>query len=345
MGPPSRHADPASPAGSASALADLEHPSCVNCGSADLRQILVARDLRHRTPGEFPLVECVHCSLKFVRPRPAPAAMGRHYPTTYPAHQKKVGVAKSGAVLCFGRLWDGYQRLFLSKSYPTFFLRRHVQEFRPADRQPRVLDIGCASGEKLNYLKRAGWDVCGVDFSELAIANAHAAGLDQTHVAPGDALPFPDDHFEAVYSWHSLEHHHDPLATLKETFRVLRAGGRAIFAVPSSDSLALRVFGRFWGPLEIPRHLYHFTEKTLAETARLAGLTRRQTFLDFSFYGLFLDQEILESLENLAASRGWRLRFPRPPGLSIAVRILTLPLNGLLGRIWQGGNLIMHFTK
>ena len=271
--------------------------------------------------------------------------MALYYPSAYPAHQKKVGVQKTGAALFFGRLWDGYQRLFLSSSYPTFFFRKHIEKFRPPGRLPRVLDIGCASGEKLSYLKKVGWDVYGVDFSELAIANAHASGLDQTHVAPGDALPFPDNHFEAVYSWHSLEHHHNPFATLKETFRVLRPCGRAIFAVPSSDSLAFRVFRQFWGPLEIPRHLYHFTEKTLVAAGCLAGLTRRRTFLDFSFYGLFLDQEILESLENVAASRGWKFKFPRPPGLSIAVRIPALPLNGLLGRIWRGGNLIAQFIK
>ena len=324
----------------------IEHPSCVLCGSTEFRELMKARDRRYRIPGEFALGECPTCKLRYVRQRPTSSSIGRYYPENYPAHLRKVGIGKpSAASRFFSMVWDGYQRAFPSASYPTFNFRKHIREFRPADRSPRVLDIGCGSGEKLAYLLRAGWDVFGVDFSETAIANARASGLSQTHVAPGDALPLPDAHVEAIYSWHSLEHHYNPVATLREAFRVLRAGGRAIFAVPASDSLGLRVFRQFWGPLEVPRHLYHFTEKTLVPAGQLAGFTHLKTHYDFSFYGLFLDQEILESLENLAAERGWRCKFPRPPGLSIVVRIPVLPLNWLLGRLWRGGNLIVHFAK
>ena len=324
----------------------LESPSCVLCGEVAFRELFAATDRRYRIPGEFKLVECGSCGLRYVRPRPQPSSIGRYYPDDYPAHQRKVGIDRPSALTrFFSRLWDGYQRLFLSRAYPTFFFRKHTARFRPADRPPRVLDIGCGSGSKLAYLREAGWDVFGVDFSEAAVANARASGLSQVYVAPGDALPLTDGQVDAVYSWHSLEHHYDPVATLREAFRVLRTGGRAIFAVPASDSLGLRIFRKYWGPLEIPRHLYHFTERTLSRAGQLAGFTRVATFYDFSFYGLFLDQEILESLENLAAERGLRFRFPRPRGLSVAARIPVLPFNWLLGPLWRGGNLIVHFEK
>src|ERR1044071_4250924 len=77
------------------------------------------------------------------------------------------------------------------------------------------------------------------------------------------ALPFETNFFDAVMSWHSLEHHYSPKATMREVARVLRPGGHGIFAVPSGNNRGLQMFGKYWGPLEAPRHLYHFTTDTL----------------------------------------------------------------------------------
>ena len=146
-------------------------------------------------------------------------------------------------------------------------------------------------------------------------------------------------------SWHSLEHHYEPKSSLREMLRVLRPGGYGIVAVPSGDNVGLSLFGANWGPLEAPRHLYHFTERTLSRMCRDAGFEIVRFFYDFTFYGLFLDQEIFESLENIAASNGFTLRFPRVPLFSSLFRIPVLPFNKVLGRIWRGGNLIIHVRK
>jgi predicted SAM-dependent methyltransferase len=146
-------------------------------------------------------------------------------------------------------------------------------------------------------------------------------------------------------SWHSLEHHYSPKATMKEVMRVLRPGGYGIFAVPSGDSLGLRIFRSYWGPLEAPRHLYHFSKLTMTRLLRDTGLEIEKVFHDFSFYGLFLDEEIFDSLEYMARDWGIPLRVPRILGLSSAARIPFLFANEALGRLWRGSNLIFHFKK
>lgn len=321
---------------------EVETPACVGCGGTDVKDLYAVCDRRYEVPGSFRMVECTACQLRFVSPRPTASAIAAYYPDSYPAHQKR-GAGGDGGF--FSRVWDGYQRMFLSHAYPTFYYRKHIDRFRTDGDPPRVLDVGCGSGQKLQYLRNAGWDPHGVDFSRMAVDNARASGIAKAVVSDSSEIPFESNHIHAAMSWHSIEHHYDPVATLREIHRVLRPGGRAILAIPGSDSLGMRVFRSYWGPLEVPRHLYHFTRKTFTDLTSRVGFNTLKVYYDFSFYGLFWDQEVLESFENLFRARGVKFRFPRIPGMSVAMRVPVLPLNPLLGRFWQGSNMIVHLQK
>jgi SAM-dependent methyltransferase len=325
---------------------ELETPVCDLCGGAEQRPLFAVRDRRYGVPGEFNLVECVGCSLRYLSPRPVAAAIAAWYPASYPAYQPRTtSPLHRVAVFCDG-VWQGFLSRFLSRSYPTFYFTRHAADFAVPGRAARLLDIGCGGGQKLEYLRRrSAWETYGVDFDPRAVANARARAVGEVHLATGDRLPFADGFFDAVMAWHSLEHHYSPRAAMQEVRRVLRPGGYAIIAVPSGDNLGLRLFGSHWGPLEAPRHLYYFTEETLTRLMHHVGLQVLDVFHDFSFYGLFLDQEIFDSLEYLARDRGIPMRLPRLPGLSSAARVPVLPVNETLGRLWRGTNLILHGRK
>jgi SAM-dependent methyltransferase len=325
---------------------ELETPNCNLCGHPQHRVLFAAKDRRYRGPGEFKLVECKSCSLRFLSPRPTASTIHAWYPDSYPAYQKSERSRLDRIKELLDDIWNSYLSRFLSDSYPTFFFTRHAAKFTPPDRAARVLDIGCGSGYKLQYIRRrTTWQTYGVDFHPQAVENARARGATEVHLTSGERLPFPDGFFDTVMSWHSLEHHYSPRATMNEVMRVLRPGGYGIFAVPSGVNLGLRLFRSYWGPLEAPRHLYHFTKQTLTRLMHDAGLRVHQVFHDFSFYGLFLDEEIFDSLEYLARDLGVPLKIPRLAGVSSAARIPFLFANESLGRLWGGSNLIFHFTK
>jgi SAM-dependent methyltransferase len=323
----------------------LETPVCNLCGHSGQRTLFPVKDRRYGGPGEFRLVECDRCSLRYISPRPIASTIHAWYPDSYDAYRTTQRSRLDGVKEFFDDLWNSYLSRFLSESYPIYFFGERASDFAVPGRAPRILDVGCGSGYKLGYLRRrADWDTYGVDFNAQAVDNARAAGS-EVHLTTGDRLPFPDDYFDAVMSWHSLEHHYSPKATMNEVMRVLRPGGYGIFAVPSGDSLGLRLFRSYWGPLEAPRHLYHFSKRTMTQLLHDVGLRVEKVFHDSSFYGLFLDEEIFDSLEYLARDWGIPLRIPRVPGVSSAARIPALFANETLGRLWRGSNLIFHFKK
>jgi hypothetical protein len=85
-------------------------------------------------------------------------------------------------------------------------------------------------------------------------------------------LGFEGAFFDAVSIWHVLEHTQNPSKVLREISRVLKPGGVLALAVPNFGSTQARLFGKNWFHLDLPRHLFHFTEPMLTKMLRDTGL-------------------------------------------------------------------------
>lgn len=106
----------------------------------------------------------------------------------------------------------------------------------------QLLDAGCGSGRLTVSMACAGARVTAIDTSEsrleLARARAAESGI-QIRLLKVDfnaALPFESASFDAVVARLSLMAADDPVFTLREFARVLRAGGRVATAVWASTS-------------------------------------------------------------------------------------------------------------
>jgi SAM-dependent methyltransferase len=96
----------------------------------------------------------------------------------------------------------------------------------------RCLDIGTGAGHTAARLAEARAEVIGLDPSPGMLDAARrrygeSAGLRFVE-APGDATGLPGASFDVVTARHTLHHHADPRATLREVARVLRPGGRFV---------------------------------------------------------------------------------------------------------------------
>jgi|TARA_Y100000310_G_scaffold344180_1_gene455570 SAM-dependent methyltransferase len=121
----------------------------------------------------------------------------------------------------------------------------------------KVLDVGCANGDFLNYLLQEGNDF------EAHGLDAHAQGtVNEKIVFEKGTLPngvYAADSFDVVMAWAVFEHLHSPMQYFAEASRILKSRGLLIILVTNSNS----IYGRFAYAEDVPRHTYHFSRKTL----------------------------------------------------------------------------------
>ena len=100
-------------------------------------------------------------------------------------------------------------------------------------RGERVLDAGCGTGRNLAGIGRAGGDAVGLDFSfgMLRVARRHHPHMPLLQADLQAPFPFPPGCFDAVLCALIGEHLSDLPTVFRETYRVLKGGGRFLFSV------------------------------------------------------------------------------------------------------------------
>jgi 2-polyprenyl-3-methyl-5-hydroxy-6-metoxy-1,4-benzoquinol methylase len=140
----------------------------------------------------------------------------------------------------------------------------HVTKETP----PGVLDIGCATGSLLFYLKQRGWRCGGVERSP-ACEYARERGLDVTGLSL-EENHFSSDNYDVILASHLIEHLSDPASFVRESHRLLKPGGRLFVTTPNIAGFQARLFQGRWRSA-IFDHLYLFSIKTLTALLVKAG--------------------------------------------------------------------------
>lgn len=98
----------------------------------------------------------------------------------------------------------------------------------------RILDMACGCGTAVFYGLLHGYDMVGIDperwkhaFNAMKAAELGypADWMPRFHVGVGERLPFPDNDFDCVTTYQTLEHVQDLPRVVAEMVRVTRPGG------------------------------------------------------------------------------------------------------------------------
>jgi SAM-dependent methyltransferase len=106
-----------------------------------------------------------------------------------------------------------------------------VRRIVPLDGR-RILDVGCGIGTYVRRFRQFSDDVHGIDVEADRVAEA-SRELPNIRQAAGESLPYPDNHFDVVFSNEVIEHVDDDRATAREMVRVTKPGGYVVVFAPN----------------------------------------------------------------------------------------------------------------
>lgn len=132
---------------------------------------------------------------------------------------------------------------------------QNIVELAGAGPQGRsLLDLGCDAGERSLWIaERTGaGDVHGIEIAEDRAQIAASRGVHVEIADLGGRFPYDDQSFDLVVSNQVLEHVVDTDNFVREAYRVLRTGGRAVIStenLASWHNVASLVLG--WQPFSL----------------------------------------------------------------------------------------------
>jgi SAM-dependent methyltransferase len=95
-----------------------------------------------------------------------------------------------------------------------------------------ILDVGCGLGTYVRAFRAFSDDVHGIEVEPERVAEA-SVDLPNIVEGVGEALPYPDDRFDLVFSNEVIEHVQDDRATAAEMVRVTKPGGTIMAFAPN----------------------------------------------------------------------------------------------------------------
>jgi len=220
--------------------------NCPVCGSQKFEPFISGKD--YFLTGEvFNIVKCHDCGFRFTNPRPKSEDLGKYYESTdYISHS------------------DSRKGLFASvyQLVRKYTLSRKLALISKFQQNGEILDIGCATGQFLNYMAEHGWSATGIEPDEKT--RAHAISEYGLKVFPEEQLNILEkSSFDVITLWHVLEHVSELNARMEQLKNLLKPQGTLIIAVPNCNAYDAKIYGEFWAGYDLPRHLYHFAKEDM----------------------------------------------------------------------------------
>lgn len=224
----------------------------------------------------FQLINCMNCGLTRLSPLLTNEQLEAYYSSAYYGHHPQQK---------FTPLIEMLVR-FANKHRAKILMNFLSPEHAANKAEMRMLDIGCGRGNFLRALHDYGFDCYGTEIPSYPLPASEPRLTYQNGWLENIALQ--PQTFTAISIWHVLEHTSDPDAVIKQISKLLMPNGVVAIAVPNFGSTQQRLFGKHWFHLDLPRHLYHFTEKsliTLLNKHDLQPISVQTSSLDQNIFG------------------------------------------------------------
>jgi len=229
--------------GASQDISQFERVACNVCGSHETRMVF--------QKWSFCIVQCVECGLVYVNPRAFRIEADDYFEGPYLSTIEKDGQLDTGIGTLYGEIiYNLNNRVALGK----------------------LLDVGCAMGHFLEFARRYGWEVEGVECSPYAAR--YAAERFGVKVHPVCVLKdagLPHNYYNSCVLVEVIEHLPDPRETMTEVWRLLEPGGLVYVTTPNFACYRSLLLKEDWNAVIPVGHLYYFDSASLAKLLSSIG--------------------------------------------------------------------------
>lgn len=227
---------------------------CSLCLSDKVRRLFTAQDIHGRqilSEDKFEIFQCDACAVTFTAVNINADYYNKYY------HENYYLPTSSNSLIagCLSFLQDF-----------SFKNRLKLIERYKSGQGNRILEIGCAQGEFLNFLpeyykksgveiNKAGYDYVKANYKHIDVHNVRIN--DQAFEASSLGK------FDLIIMWHVFEHIQDPAIFTKNLAKLLNQNGVIIFDIPNRNSFGFSLCGKWWFHLDAPRHLFHYNHTSM----------------------------------------------------------------------------------
>jgi SAM-dependent methyltransferase len=208
----------------------------------------------YRQEGGYQAVQCKYCRLVYVNPRPGIGEMKE----LYEGQETQVDI--------YAHLSQSDKKRIEARKCLKF-----IQRYRSGG---RLLEIGSAAGYFLSEARDAGFEVQGLDLTNHFVKfSEEVLGVPAFEGTLKEA-PFADGSFDIIYHRNVLSHLAYPVEEFAIMHRLLAPGGILIFETGNVAELPAEEAGI----LELPDHLYHFSEMAILKLLQKTNFLHLRTY-------------------------------------------------------------------
>lgn len=259
---------------------------CTICGSEEIDDGLVAREMMMGLKEQFAYQQCLNC--KSLQIKNVPENLEKYYSKNYYSLQDAEAPNFIERIIKrfrdrYAVFEDTYVGKLIYNRYPKINLRSlsHLE----LHKDTRILDVGCGKGDLLHSLWNIGFEnLTGVD---PYISQDKYEINEDVKVIKKDIHQL-NGQWDVIMMHHVFEHVANPREVLLSANELLPSGGICLIRTPVADSKAWETYRENWVQLDPPRHLYVHSTKSLACLAQETNFQLKDIIYDstaFQFWG------------------------------------------------------------